>query len=312
MADKEDTPVPKRTNSIEWAKQRAAEAKQRLEAEAKAAKKPAKKALARKDDRQMRLELWPEATRGVPNAILRGSLFGISTERRIYKKRTLVAAVEGYEIRFKGETFNQTDLDVLEAMLHLAMPHPLGKKVEFSVHSFLQELGRGVGKEQHEQFKEQISRLIGGVVEITDLKAEMTFMGTLVQKAYRDEKSGRYVVIFDKDMLALYESGYTLIDWQQRMALGKNNLAKWLHGFYSSHAAPFAYRVETLLKLCGSAAEPKKFKQLLKKSLDVLVAAGAIQSWTIDDGDLVHIKRTPVPAQIRHLTKKKRADRGTA
>ena len=192
------------------------------------------------------LELWPEATRGVPNAILRGSLFGISTERRIYKKRTLVAAVEGYEIRFKGETFNQTDLDVLEAMLHLAMPHPMGKKVEFSVHSLLQDIGRKTSGEQHEQFKEQITRLIGGVVEITDLKAEVTFIGTLVQKAYRDEKTGRYVVIFDKDMLALYESGYTLIDWQQRMALGRNNIDKWLHGFYASHAAPFPYKVKTL------------------------------------------------------------------
>ena len=28
-------------------------------------------------DRQMKLELWPAATRGVPNAVLRGALFGI-------------------------------------------------------------------------------------------------------------------------------------------------------------------------------------------------------------------------------------------
>jgi hypothetical protein len=302
MADEKDT-APKRPNSIEWAKERAEAAKKRLEAEAKAAKKPT---VARKDDRQMKLELWPEATRGVPNAILRGSLFGIGRERKIYKRRTLVAAVDGYEIRFKGETFNQTDLDVLEAMLHLAMPHPLGKKVEFTVHSFLQALGRGVGKEQHEQFKDQVMRLVTGGIEITDTNAGITFMGTLLHKAYRDEKTGRYVVIFDKDMLALYESGYTLIDWRQRMALGQNNLAKWLHGFYASHAAPFAYKVETLLQLCGSAAEPKKFKQLLKKSLDALVTAGAIQSWSIDSADLVHIKRTPAPAQVRHLTKKKK------
>ena len=93
-------------------------------------------------DRQLKLELWPEEVRGVPNAILRGALFGVGQERTVHKKRTLVAAVEGYEIRFKGETFNQTDLDVLEGMLHIAMPHPLGKRVEFSVHSFLKALGR--------------------------------------------------------------------------------------------------------------------------------------------------------------------------
>ena len=179
-----------------------------------------------------------------------GALFGISRERKTHKKRTLIAAVEGYEIRFKGETFNQTDLDALEGMLHLAMPHPLGKKVEFSVHSFLKELGRGTGKEQHEQFKEQVMRLVTGGIEITDLKAKITFIGTLVHKAYRDEVTGRYIVIFDKDMLALYEAGYTLIDWQQRMALGQNNLAKWLHGFYSSHASP----LPTRWRLCWDCA----------------------------------------------------------
>lgn len=306
MAEEKDT-SSRRGSSIEWAKQRAAEAKQRL-AEAKVSKKPARKAaMVRQDERQMKLELWPEATRGVPNAILRGALFGIGRERKIHKRRTLVAAVEGYEIRFKGELFNQTDLDTLEAMLHLAMPHPLGKKVEFSVHSFLKELKRGVGKEQHEQFKEQIARLIGGVVEITDLTASITFIGTLVHKAYRDEKTGRYVVIFDKDMLALYESGYTLIDWQQRMALGQSNLAKWLHGFYASHAAPFPYKVETILHLCGSTTTHKAFKVTLKKALAELVSVGAIQSWAIDSNDLVQINRTPTPSQIKHLTAKKRA-----
>lgn len=274
----------------------------------------AKKAAApkREPSRQLCLEMWPEATRGVPNAVLRGALFGIGQERAIHKKRTLIAAVEGYEIRFKGETFNQTDLDVLEAMLHLAMPHPLGKKVEFSVHSFLKELGRRVSGEQHEQFKEQVARLIGGVVEITDLKAKITFMGTLVHKAYRDEKTGRYVVIFDKDMLALYESGYTLIDWQQRMALGKASLAKWLHGFYSSHAAPFAYKVETLRSLCGSTTTTKAFKLKLKKALEDLVRVGAIASWSIDADDLVQVERRPSQSQRKYLTVKAKSRRKPA
>jgi hypothetical protein len=276
--------------------------KARAEA-AKTVKKPPE------PDRQLKLELWPEATRGVPNAVLRGALFGIGRERKTHKKRTLIAAVEGYEIRFKGETFNQTDLDALEGMLHLARPHPLGKKVEFSAYSFLKELGRKTSGEQHEQLKEQMARLIGGVVEITDLKAKITFIGTLVHKAYRDEVSGRYVVIFDKDMLALYEAGYTLIDWQQRMALGQNNLAKWLHGFYSSHAAPFAYKVDTLRGLCGSRAELKKFKQVLKKSLAELAEVGAIEAWSIDADDLVQIERKPSHSQRKHLIKAKTAKR---
>lgn len=266
-------------------------------AEAKSSKKAAE------PDRQLKLELWPDEVRGVPNAILRGALFGVGQERAMHKKRTLVATVEGYEIRFKGETFNQTDLDVLEGMLHVAMPHPLGKRVEFSVHAFLKALGRGTSGKHHEEFKEQVMRLVTGGIEITDTRARMTFMGTLVHKAYRDEDTGRYVVIFDKDMLNLYEAGYSHIDWNQRMALGKSTLAKWLHGFYATHAKPFSYKVETLHNLCGSAAPMKEFKRMLKKALDDLVGVSAIKSWSIDQDGLVTVLRTPSRAQQKHLNR---------
>ena len=267
-------------------------------AEAKASKKAAT------SDRQLKLELWPEEVRGVPNAILRGALFGVGQERTVHKKRTLVAAVEGYEIRFKGETFNQTDLDVLEGMLHLAMPHPLGKRVEFTVHSFLKALGRGTSGKHHEEFKEQVMRLVTGGIEITDTKARVTFMGTLVSKAFREEDSGRYVVIFDKDMLNLYEAGYSHIDWSQRMALGKSTLAKWLHGFYATHAKPYPYKVETLHNLCGSADKSlRSFRQKLKKALDELVCVRAIDSWIIDQNDLVTVQRTPSRAQQKHINR---------
>ena len=256
----------------------------------KVAESKAKKPAA--PDRQLRLELWPDDVRGVPNAILRGALFGVGQERTVHKKRTLIAAVEGYEIRFKGEAFNQTDLDVLEGMLHLAMPHPLGKQVEFSVHSFLKALGRKTSGEQHEQFKEQVTRLIGGVIEITDTKARMTFMGTLVSKAARNEDTGRYVVIFDKDMLNLYEAGYSHIDWNQRMALGKSTLAKWLHGFYASHRVPFPLKVVTLRQLCGSNCRRlSDYRGNLRNALDELLENGFLTSWHIDKQDKVHIDK---------------------
>lgn len=265
-------------------------------AEAKASKKAAT------SDRQLKLELWPDEVRGVPNAILRGALFGVGQERAVHKKRTLVAAVDGYEIRFKGETFNQTDLDVLEGMLHVAMPHPLGKRVEFTVHSFLKALGRGTSGKHHEEFKEQVMRLVTGGIEITDTKAKVTFMGTLVSKAFREEETGRYVVIFDKDMLNLYEAGYSHIDWNQRMALGKSTLAKWLHGFYATHAKPYPYKVETLHNLCGSLDKSlRSFRQKLKKALDELANVGAIDGWNIDQDDLVTVLRTPSTAQKKYL-----------
>lgn len=282
---------------VEWLHERSAKAQK--EAAAEALEKPTgSPAVA------LGLPTWPDEVRGVPNAILRGALFGIGQERIVHQKRTLIAAVEGYEIRFKGETFNQTDLDVLEAMLHLAMPHPLGKRVEFTVHSFLKAIGRGTSGKHHEEFKEQVMRLVTGGIEITDTKAGKTFMGTLVSEAFREEDTGRYIVVFNNKMLDLYEGGYSHIDWSQRMALGKSALAKWLHGFYATHAKPYPYKVETLRTLCGSqTGELFKFRQQLRKAFNELVSVGAIQGWNIDDDDLVTIQRTPSSAQQKHLNR---------
>ena len=255
---------------------------------------------------QLSLELWPDAVRGVPNAVLRGSLFSVSKQRSTAKKRELLAAVEGIEIRFKGERFNQVDLDLWEMLLHLARLQPLGNQVEFSSYSLLRELGRGTGGKDHEDLKEDIARLLGGVVEITWTDTNRTFIGHLVDKAYRDESTQRYVVVFDTNMLGLYEGGYTYIDWERRKALKGNNLAKWLAGFYSSHAHPYAYKVETIKNLCGSTVgRLPDFRRMLKAALKELVQVGAIKSWEIED-DLLRVVNTPSLSQAKHIVKKLR------
>jgi hypothetical protein len=277
-------------------KARAAAASKRLAASPKA-KAPATK--------QMSLELWPEAVRGVPNVALRNALFGIATNRKTYKKRTLIESLEGVELRFKGETFNQTDFDVWAMLLHLGRLQPLGTRVEFTAHAFLKELGRGIGKSQHEQLKDELMRLITGGVEITWTKEKKAFMGSLVSKAFRDDETGRYVVVLDKDVMQLFDDGFTFLDWESRLALGKNNLAKWLQNQYSSHAKPFAYSVETLHRLSNSSGEIKEFRRMLRAALDELVRVGTLKSWAIKN-DLVHVVAVPSKSQLKHLGKAKR------
>lgn len=268
-------------------------------AAAKAVKKPPE------PDRQMRLELWPDAVRGVPNAILRSALFGVSKDRQVHKNRTIVASVEGYDIRFKGEMFNQTDLDLWEMLLHLARLQPLGTEVEFSAHSLLKALGRGTGGKDHEDLKEQLMRLIGGAVEITWTKEQKAFAGALVSGYFRDDETGRYVVKFNKDMAKLYGMGYTNIDWEERQSLGQDLLAKWLHGHYASHAAAYPYKVETLRTWSRSTTKRLvDFRVSLKAALEKLISVGAIKSWKIDPAtDLVTVVTVPSKAQLKHLTK---------
>jgi hypothetical protein len=274
--------------------------KAKAKAVAAKAKPPAKA-------KQLSLELWPEAVRGVPNPVLRGSIFRVANDRATYKKLTLISSTSEHEIRYKGETLNQTDLDLWEMLLHLARLQPLGTQVEFTAHSLLKELGRGTGKSQHEQLKNELMRLITGGVEITWVKEKKAFAGALVASYFRDDVTGRYVVKFNTDMTNLYSMGSTYIDWEQRKALGRNNLAKWLHGNYASNAVVLDYKVKTIHSLSGSGSPLKEFRRMLKAALNQLIEVGAIRSWSIDaDTDLVRVDKVPSKTQRKHLANAKK------
>ncbi len=248
---------------------------------------------------------WPEDVRGVPNPILRGALFSISQEREIYRRRHRLATVDGYEIIIKGESFNQKDLDLLEMLLHFGRQQG-NSHVEFSASELLRSLDRGLGGTDYEELKEDIARLMSTYVEITCANLEDTFAGHLVANMVRQESTQRYAIFFDEKMRFLFDAGYSHIDWAQRRKLKKNALAQWLHGFYSTHAAPVPYKVSTIKTLCGSKAERlTDFRKALRVSLAKLKDVGAIISGEIDpDTDLVKVKRKGSSSQLRHLARK--------
>lgn len=251
---------------------------------------------------------WPEDVRGVPNVALRGALFSINQEREVYRKRQRVATVDGYEVRVKGERFNQRDLDLWEMLLHLARERP-GKQVLFSAGELLKSLDRDTGGADYEELKEDIARLMSTYVEITCASLDITFAGHLVANVVRQESTQNYALYFDNKIRKLFDSGYSHIDWEIRRKLRKNQLAQWLHGNYSSHAKPVPYKVATLKALCGSKAERlTDFRKALRVALEKMKDVGAITSSEIDpETDLVKIRRKATASQMRHLTRKQTA-----
>lgn len=261
-------------------------------------------------DMPQQLGFWPDQVRGVPNAALRGALFSVNQEREVAKKRQKLATVDGYQIIFKGERFNQRDLDLWEMLLHIGRQQSYGKQIEFVASDLLKALGRATGGADYEELKEDMARLKGGAVEVLFTDINQTFSGGLIQNFYRDETTQRYAIVFDDKMRKLYDAGYTHVDWEQRRKLKGNNLAQWLHGFYATHAAPLRYKVETIRELCGSTTERlTDFRKALRVALEKLKGAGAITSWNIDaKSDLVTVRRKGSKSQQRHLENKQAAE----
>jgi hypothetical protein len=270
------------------------------------------------------LPLWPEPMRGVPNSVLRSALFGaIKRGKRRYMEREPIASVAGIAIRYTGHRLDQSDLDVWEGALHLARLAKLGDRIEFTEKGFLRLIGRGghggvnIGKSDREWLRKVLARLSATTIEIK--QGFYAYGGSLIDEYFRDERSGRYVVILNPRMKVIFNrDSWTQIDWSIRHALRGHPLAQWLHGFYSTHAAPFPYKVETLHRLCGSEtgagakADGERHKAVLGWREDTLVPAlKALETvcrrarltfdWQIDGSGLVCVSRQPSASQQKRL-----------
>lgn len=271
-------------------------------------KAPSKAAAVPQKQMEFKLEEWPEKVRGVPNVILRSALFSISQKRAISRKLTAIASLEGIEIRIKGEHFNQDDLDVWEALVHRARKQPLGTYVRFTVNDILRELDRDTGGSQHSQFHDELARLQGGVIEIRWPDEGRKLTDKLVGRSFYDEASETYVLMLSEDLLKIYKTGYSWIDWEERKRFRRNALARWLHSFYATHADPFPYKVETLRDLCGSNKSQRltDFRKALRIALNLLKKNEVLLDWKIcKQRDVVEVTKVPTSSQRRHLEKKR-------
>ncbi|MFT6213307.1 MAG: hypothetical protein ACJARD_001442, partial [Alphaproteobacteria bacterium] len=254
----------------------------------------------------IQLPVWPESKRGVPNSAFRGSLFAaIQGKQRQAFKKTLICDEDNLKIYFTGWQFDQSDLDVWEALLHIAKDKPLGTPLEFTENSLLKMLGRSNGKANYEWLRETIDRLNSGLIQITH--NNYSYMGNLLTEAERDEITNHAKIIINPKMKRLFDAGYTITNWDERQRIGtRKPLALWLHGFIGSHAKLYPTKVETFHRLSGSVnAEMHGFKRQLIKALDYLKGLDLIKDFWLEN-NLVHIEKYPSKSQMKHLAKKKK------
>jgi hypothetical protein len=256
----------------------------------------------------IRLPLWPEAVRGVPNGLLRSALFGaIKRGARRYLERQEVHAQDGVTVRYTGARLDQGDLDVWETVLHTVRAQELGDDCRVTAYQLLKALDKRDTGGNRDVLERRLARLKATALDVK--VGRYSYMGSLIDEVYRDDETREYVIRLNPKLHTLFASDqFTQVDWSVRHALDGKPLAQWLHGFYASHAKPYPMKIETLHKLCGSeTAELWKFAQTLRKSLDAVVEASEAceQPFSYEIcGDLVHVEKAASKAQRQHLAKK--------
>ena len=255
----------------------------------------------------VKLPLWPEAVRAVPNGMLRSALFGaIRRGPRRYLDREKVAAIEGVEIEYTGQRLDQGDLDVWECVLHIARSQAMGRECRFTAYTMLKMLGKADTGGNREVLHKRLLRLRANAVEMKQKR--FSYIGGLLDEAYKDNTTYEYVVVINPKLHPFFAADqFTQIDWVVRRALDGQPLAQWLHGFYASHAEPYPMSMATLLRLSGSEnAEPRSGRQKLRQALEAVEKASKIhgQSFSYEViGGVIHVKKQIIANKVKSKKK---------
>ena len=243
---------------------------------------------------------WREKIRGTPNAFLRSALFGL-VERGKRKKVAgeTIPSLKGISISVTGWQFDQSDFDVLLQALDLTSRQPEPSSdgfVRFTAKGFLKAIGRASGKSGREWLKASFTRMTQTslVIKVENpggYRKDISFHGPLISDFIHDSIDRTYLFKLHPQFGQLFEENWTMLKWEQRTSF-QTDLAKWLHGFYSSHRTPYPIKVETLKQLCGSdCSRLSDFRTKLRLALQELIAAEILTTGSIDHDDKVQVQR---------------------
>lgn len=262
-----------------------------------------------------RLPNWREPYCALPNAVMRSALFAvIGKGQRAWLDSVTIKSQSGVTLTYTGEQLDQCDLDLWLVQLYLMRNHPLDQHYRTSMYALLRELGITDTGPSRASLKRRLLRLKNCELSIRTDSHE--YQGNLAEAEFLDSNKPLALRLNPSVIRLFAHDQYTLIHWGVRRMLSGSPLAQWLHGYYSTHAAPYPVRVETLHKLSGSrTVNQAKFSQLLRKALDRLALACAEHGQQFEfliDGEMVRVEKRPSPTQERHLAKKRQNHTVTA
>jgi hypothetical protein len=146
---------------------------------------------------------WGEDLRGAPDICLRSALFGVvKPGKRRDLKDELLAAQEGYEVRYTGERLDQNDLDVWQQVIHLCRTQPVGERVYFTLKGFLKAIGRQSGKPNRRCLAKSLDRMVACAVI---LKSQRYRYANNLLNWGLDEEAGRFYVRVNPEMAPFFQ-----------------------------------------------------------------------------------------------------------
>lgn len=207
--------------------------------------------------------------RAMPHIMMRTRLFGIQRVNKNDPVTEIVMRFGRWTLRYKGDKLEQNDLDVWAELVYRCQTS--GEwNFNFTAGEFLKSIGKPEIPHYYDWLRESITRLTFGLVEISVEVNGQKFqmVHNMVHKSDSLNKTN-YRISLDPEIGKLFAAKHFVrLDMDQRRKLGQSTLAKWIHGFYSTHKDPYPITIDTLMVQCGAEFSNKKsFKQKLSIAL---------------------------------------------
>jgi hypothetical protein len=238
------------------------------------------------ESRPVQMPLWPPSERAMPNEFVAASVFSAmrTGDATFAKKLTLIGEWEGYRLHYKGRRLTQVHADVWMGVMEIAKWRPGAAKIVFSARQLLRIMGRDTGTAYREKIHEWITDMQTCLVQVT-LPGGRKGYGAAVfpEAAWQKRPDGglEYSLVVKRMLCEVFERGYSLVNHEQRKALGRNELALWLQQYIT--AFPMAVPLERLQALSGAPPSQRMpdFRRKLLVALRALQSVGGVSNWTI-------------------------------
>jgi hypothetical protein len=158
------------------------------------------------------------------------------------------------------------------------------RQVKLNPAKFLKAQGLRNDARNRERVFTSLTKLHTGNIEIAG--GSYTYMTRLMNRLLVDRDRRFCLLEANADLVAsLRREAKTAMDVHDRMSLGRNGLAKWVHGLLMIFRGGFSANIGCLRRLCGLAETSERvFFHRMETALELLAEAGLVESWAFDQG----------------------------
>ena len=221
--------------------------------------------------------------RHISNYIVRSSLYSINAEkfRDVRETREVVCSDSNFRLEYDGYRLGQDDFDLFQVVSNLWYLNEKQEHLYLSKYELANCLKKVQAGKTYQNLMLSVDRLARCI--FVCYYNEYKFVGALL--TYVEHTSGKLKFSFNQELMNLLAiDNKSFQDYEIRRNLN-GDLTKWLYNFYSTHSQTQYHTLDHLKQYCGATSEDRKFKLLLKKSLEQLLEKEIITSFEFKKGE---------------------------